>query len=566
MTKKKFFASLGVLTALVGTAVFGAMMCMGNASADAATLKDEVEPVSEAVSLASTASWENGELYQNAIWVRSSMICPGCGQSAPRPTGNSSGTFLNFVQQDGCDYTYLHFVVGADGSLQTVLCTGRVDMHNGREQLVKAATCKVPSIYTVVCSDCGASALSRTGEKLDHVYDDGVSVEANPFQCSDTVYTCTMCNEAKYYALTGTSTRRAHDAVLLSEIPSSCLVEGSKTYECSHCEHQWSLSTGYGEHMYPEEGIIVKEPTCLEPGLMELYCEVCNQKAEDDVVIPALNHKWVIVPEVEPTCTEPGREAGRQCENCEEWYGGSEPDEIPALGHDWSDWDESRESCTEVGSRTRTCDRCDEVETEELAAGQHSWNVGTVTKQPTCTENGIKSCECIYCGSIDEQTISAFGHTPSKVAAVAPTCLETGLTEGSKCSRCGVILEVQQLVPAKGHDLIRIPGVEPTVTSEGNIEYWHCNSCGSFFSDESGKTEISADDTILDRLPAEDGEGDVTDEDESGMSGWQIALAVVAGVVLLAGIGLILDKFVFNKDGNSVYDKAANRFKRKKEK
>ena len=32
MTKKKFFASLGVMTALVGTAVFGALLCMGNAA------------------------------------------------------------------------------------------------------------------------------------------------------------------------------------------------------------------------------------------------------------------------------------------------------------------------------------------------------------------------------------------------------------------------------------------------------------------------------------------------------------------------------------------------------
>ena len=60
MTKKKFFASLGVMTALVGTAVFGAMMCMGNASADAVTLKDKSGFVSAAVSLASSSTdWQD---------------------------------------------------------------------------------------------------------------------------------------------------------------------------------------------------------------------------------------------------------------------------------------------------------------------------------------------------------------------------------------------------------------------------------------------------------------------------------------------------------------------------
>ena len=41
---KNIFASLGVLAALVGTAICGAMLCMGNASADAAAWKDKPDP------------------------------------------------------------------------------------------------------------------------------------------------------------------------------------------------------------------------------------------------------------------------------------------------------------------------------------------------------------------------------------------------------------------------------------------------------------------------------------------------------------------------------------------
>ena len=47
------------------------------------------------------------------------------------------------------------------------------------------------------------------------------------------------------------------------------------------------------------------------------------------------------------------------------------------------------------------------------------------------------------------------------------------------------------------------------------------------------------------------------------MSGWQIALAVIAGVVLLGVIGLLVDKFVINKNGDSLYDKAVSKMKDK---
>lgn len=42
-------------------------------------------------------------------------------------------------------------------------------------------------------------------------------------------------------------------------------------------------------------------------------------------------------------------------------------------------------------------------------------------------------------------------HTEVVIAAVAPTCTETGLTEGKKCSVCGIVTVDQKTVAAKGH-------------------------------------------------------------------------------------------------------------------
>ena len=44
------------------------------------------------------------------------------------------------------------------------------------------------------------------------------------------------------------------------------------------------------------------------------------------------------------------------------------------------------------------------------------------------------------------------GHTEELIPGKAPTCTETGLTEGKKCSVCGEIITAQQTIPASGHD------------------------------------------------------------------------------------------------------------------
>ena len=71
------------------------------------------------------------------------------------------------------------------------------------------------------------------------------------------------------------------------------------------------------------------------------------------------------------------------------------------------------------------------------------------------------------CTGCDFVFNDALGHTEEEIPAVAPTCTETGLTAGVKCSVCGEILTVQKEVAALGHTEEEIPAVAPTCTKTG---------------------------------------------------------------------------------------------------
>jgi len=113
------------------------------------------------------------------------------------------------------------------------------------------------------------------------------------------------------------------------------------------------------------------------------------------------------------------------------------------------------------------CTECDEEisrETIVVAALGHSWDEGVVTTEPDCDDAGVKTYTCSVCGTTTTEAIGALGHTEVEVPAVAPTCVDTGLTAGTKCSVCEAVLVAQEVVPATG---------------EHTYENGECTVCGA---------------------------------------------------------------------------------------
>ena len=106
-----------------------------------------------------------------------------------------------------------------------------------------------------------------------------------------------------------------------------------------------------------------------------------------------------------------------------------------------------------------------------------------ITLQKDCLSTGAHTSIC-YCGNKLNYTVAATNHQYSTVvdAAVAPTCTETGLTEGKHCSACGEVLVAQETVDALGHNYVGTETKAPTCTEDGEMTYV-CSVCGDTYTE-----------------------------------------------------------------------------------
>ena len=348
-----------------------------------------------------------------------------------------------------------------------------------------------------------------------------------PGSCTETeqtTYTVVFTNRAfgTRTKTVETGSAPSHTLTAHAAAEATCTTAGNSAYwSCSKCGKFFSDENG--EHEINENTWVIPaghtltahaaaEATCTTAGNSAYWsCGKCgkffsdengeNEIGENTWIIPA-GHTLTAHAAAEATCTTAGNSAYWSCGKCGKFFsdenGENEIAEnswvIDALNHNLTPTEAKEATCTEAGNSAYwTCDRCGkhfsdanaENETENNAwiipATGHTEAVDAA-KAPTCTETGLtEGKHCSVCGEIlvAQTTVPATGHTEVVDAAKAPTCTETGLTEGKHCSVCGEILVAQTSVPATGHTEVIDDAVAPTCTETGLTEGKHCSTCNT---------------------------------------------------------------------------------------
>ena len=119
-----------------------------------------------------------------------------------------------------------------------------------------------------------------------------------------------------------------------------------------------------------------------------------------------------------------------------------------------------------------------------LTEGKHCSDCGMVLiaqEEVSMLDHTFENGKCTVCGADDPDynpPRPVHRHTVVVDAAVAATCTESGLTEGSHCSTCNAVLVAQEVIPALGHKT-ELKNVKATTCTEaGSTGDEVCSVCG----------------------------------------------------------------------------------------
>jgi hypothetical protein len=205
------------------------------------------------------------------------------------------------------------------------------------------------------------------------------------------------------------------------------------------------------EHAW-DDGVVTKEATCIEEGVMTYTCTLCGETKEE--AIPTTDHTWGEWEVTTPaSCGVEGVET-RTCSVC----GETETRAIAALEHTWGEWEVTTPaSCGVEGVETRTCSVCGETETRAIAALEHNW-VETERVEATGCTAGKVVYTCSICGETETRAIAALEHNWAETERVEATCCENGKVVYT-CAVCGETKE--EVLNATGeHELTYVDNGE----------------------------------------------------------------------------------------------------------
>ncbi len=418
-------------------------------------------------------AWNDGEITEAATCVKLGTMtytCTVCGGTRTEDIALVDHTYETVVTDPTCTadgYTTYTCSVCGDTYTDDIVKT---EGHAWGEPVVTAPTCGKGGFTTRECTACDAvETYDETEPTGDHTWGEWIIInDATCTEAGEKKHVCSVCDAEEKETIDA----KGHlDDVTLAAVAPTCtatgLTEGKKCSACGEVTVPQQTVKALGHTRAATEYIA---PTCTAPGqqINGVVCTVCHEVLVAPTVIPALNHP--AENRAAATCTEP-----ETCKLCGETFGES-------LGHDWAD-----ATCT----LPRTCKVCGETEGESLG---HEYEAKVT--DPTCTAQGYTTHTCSVCGdSYKDSYVDELGHEEESIPAKAPTCLETGLTEGAKCSVCGEILKKQEVVSATGHTKEIMPAKAPTCEGSGLTEGEKCSVCGDILKAQDlikalGHTEV----------------------------------------------------------------------------
>ena len=140
-------------------------------------------------------------------------------------------------------------------------------------------------------------------------------------------------------------------------------------------------------------------------------------------------------------------------------------------------------TCTKAGYGEKTCPKCNKVEKVDFEKTAHTIIV-IEGVSATCNTTGLTSgTKCKVCDMVitAQATLPALGHVVAVDKGVEAGCLTSGLTQGEHCSTCNEVLLAQTVIPAKGHNVIVKEAKEPTCTLPGKTQEASCKACGEVY-------------------------------------------------------------------------------------
>lgn len=422
-----------------------------------------------------TAQWKHDG--NGHVWSAPSVIAPTCTEKGytvttcgicdmqivsdvTSPVGHSWGSVVETVkpscETEGSGY----HVCNTCGEKENVVI--EANGHAFKRVEETASTCETHGKVVHKCSECGKTVETQK-DLASHSY---VKQEIDK-NTADTLrknvsgifilqengnYACYKCSECEKFMLANEDT-----------FSSSASVQSG----CRHANlSEW-------KELIPA--------TCVSFGIDVRYCLDCDTATEVRIGAAAgSGHAWgdwVVI--TDPTCIAEG-EGEHTCTVC----GHSEKEKISKLPHTYTAV-VTKPTCTEGGYTTHTCSCGDSYVDAYLDATGHSLGEWYTTVSPTESVQGEKRRDCSECDHFETAVLEVLDHDhyrwdPIVLEAKNPTCTVPGLTEGSKCSKCGEILTPQNEIPAPGHSLGEwYTSKSPTCTAKGE-ERRDCADCDHF--------------------------------------------------------------------------------------